>query len=200
VGDDKPCDQKQPVLAKPGLGRFQGSPAYETENDAKKRQSGQLAPSIKLFFSLAPGLGLDAWRMYTAAPRCSKRTSSNQRFHQVDPAPLRKQTILRSGRVGHGVSIEPLPSILDRKSRPLAGGAEAVSSTNASTWEHHSAADFAAWPMCALIQRPFSAIDSYRTFANYGFDLPKARNKCLMCMEGETHGKVGRLHAHVTRR
>src|SRR5665213_3284620 len=45
----------------------------------------------------------------------------------------------------------------------------------------------------------FSTIDTYRTIANYGLDLPKARNKCLMCMEGEMHGEVDLLNAHVTR-
>ena len=38
--------QKQPVLAKPGLGQFQRSPAHNIENDAKKRQSTRLAPGI----------------------------------------------------------------------------------------------------------------------------------------------------------
>jgi hypothetical protein len=33
--DHKPCDQKQLVLAKTELGRFQGSPAHKTESDAK---------------------------------------------------------------------------------------------------------------------------------------------------------------------
>jgi hypothetical protein len=43
----KPCDQRQPVLTKPGLGGFQGSPAHKTENGAKKRQNAQLVPGIK---------------------------------------------------------------------------------------------------------------------------------------------------------
>ena len=40
AGDDEPCEQKPPwpVLAKLGLRRFQGSPARETENDAKWRK------------------------------------------------------------------------------------------------------------------------------------------------------------------
>ena len=33
MGDDKPYDQKQPVLAKQGFRRFQGSPAHEVENE-----------------------------------------------------------------------------------------------------------------------------------------------------------------------
>jgi hypothetical protein len=47
AGDDKPCDQKQPVLPKPGLGRFHGNPAHKTENDAKTKQSAPLAPGTK---------------------------------------------------------------------------------------------------------------------------------------------------------
>jgi hypothetical protein len=30
------CDQRQPVLTKPGLGRFPGNPAHKTENDRKE--------------------------------------------------------------------------------------------------------------------------------------------------------------------
>ncbi len=42
AGEGKPCNQKQPVLAQPDLGRFQGSQPIKS----KMTQSAQLAPGI----------------------------------------------------------------------------------------------------------------------------------------------------------
>jgi hypothetical protein len=78
------CDQKQPVLTKPGLGRFQGSPAHKTENDRKeetKRAVGESKKADATISPLAPGPGLffaeeDSRRSTEAvpAPRIIKKT------------------------------------------------------------------------------------------------------------------------------
>jgi hypothetical protein len=41
--------------------------------------------------------------------------------------------------------------------------------------------------------------DSYWTMMNYQLGLTRARDRSLMCMEGEKHGKVDLLHGHVAR-
>src|SRR5713101_951593 len=47
--------------------------------------------------------------------------------------------------------------------------------------------------------RLFTTIDSSDN-GKYGFGHAEARNRCLMCMEGEMHGKVDLLNAHFTGR